>query len=168
MRANLTKIGAFGAMFAVCLFGCSRQNPNVRTAFNHSAALVGDLPYNPLQWRVIASWANTEDSTMSTLYGNDAAVSYARTNLKRNYPAGSILALVTWHQQDDPRWFGGRIPAEPKSVEFVAITASSDQRISYEYQEYEGSPLKRTSMQQAATPNDRIAFLMAQRAAVFP
>lgn len=168
MRAHLTKIGAFAAIFAACLFGCSRQNPDVRTAFNRSAALVGDLPYNPLQWRVITSWANTKDSTMSTLYGNDAAVSYARTNLKHNYPAGALLALVTWHQQADPRWFGGRIPADLKSVEFVTIAGSSGQHISYEYQEYEGSPLKRVSIQQSATPNDRIAFLMAQRAAVFP
>lgn len=168
MRARPRKLDAVAAMLVALLFGCSRQNPNIHTALNHSAALVGDLPYNPLQWRVITSWANTEDSTMSTLYGNDAAVSYARTNSKHNYPVGSLLAVVTWRQQDDPRWFGGRIPSEVKSVEFVTIAASSDRRISYEYQEYEGSPLKRLSIQQSATPNDRSAFLMAQRAAVFP
>jgi hypothetical protein len=37
-------------------------------------------------------------------------------------PAG--LALVTWHQRDDPHWFGARIPDTPVSVEFAAIAAA--------------------------------------------
>ncbi|MGA7237229.1 MAG: hypothetical protein WBY44_16205 [Bryobacteraceae bacterium] len=39
------------------------------------------------------------------------------------YPIGAVLALVTWTKQEDDRWFGARIPAEVKSVEFVGVTA---------------------------------------------
>jgi hypothetical protein len=35
------------------------------------------------------------------------------------YPAGAVLALVTWTQRDDPHWFGARIPDVPQTVEFV-------------------------------------------------
>jgi hypothetical protein len=83
-------------------------------------------------------------------------------------PAGSILSLVTWNQQEDSRWFGAKIPATPKSVEIVTVGTTSDQKPSYSYQQYEGSPLNKISEQQGATPNDRAAFLLSQRAAVMP
>ena len=40
---------------------------------------------------------------MYTLFGNDLAVQYAHTNPQHDYPAGSVLSLVTWSQQEDPR-----------------------------------------------------------------
>src|SRR5258708_7564010 len=79
------------------------------------------------------------DATMSTLYGNDVAVRYARTSAERMYPAGSVLSVVTWNQQEDPRWFGAKIPQKVGSVEFVAVTGPG----AYSYQRYEGSPLKK-------------------------
>jgi hypothetical protein len=103
---------------------------------------------------------------MSTLYGNDVAVQYARTNEQYNYPAGSILSVVTWKQQEDPRWFGARIPATVKSVEYVTVKAASDQKPSWSYQSYEGTPLKKTLAQEG--PNDRVSWLLSQRAAVMP
>ncbi len=47
-----------------------------------------------------------------------------------SYPSGSVLALITWVQRDDPHWFGGRIPDLPFSVEFVQV-APSGQTIGY-------------------------------------
>ena len=41
-----------------------------------------------------------------------------------DYKAGSVLALVTWSERDDPHWFGGRIPGMTESVEFVEVAAS--------------------------------------------
>ena len=60
---------------------------------------------------------------MSTLYGNDVAVRYARMNPQQDYPAGSVLSLVTWVQREDGHWFGAKIPGPVKSVEFVTVTA---------------------------------------------
>jgi hypothetical protein len=71
---------------------------------------------------VITQFIDRRASTMSTLYGNDAARRYARTNSQQNYPSGSVLCLVTWEQRDDPHWFGAKIPGGVKSVEFVSTT----------------------------------------------
>jgi hypothetical protein len=135
---------------------------------NERASMAGDLPANPLQWQVITSAIDKNDTTMSTLYGNDVAVRYARANSQHDYPAGSALSLVTWTQRDDSRWFGAKIPDQVKSVEFVFVEAAAAGGASYAYQKYEGSPLKRVSAQQGLTPDDRTAYLLSQRAAVMP
>lgn len=154
-----------GAVFAVGLAGCSEKtNPRVMTRLNQDAAPVGELPSNPLQGKVITSWVDKKDATMSTMFGNDVAVQYARTNAERMYPAGAVLSVVTWSQQEDPRWFGGNIPKSTKSVEFVTVTGPG----AYSYQRYEGSPLKKVASLEGNDPKDRAAFLLAQRAAVMP
>jgi len=105
---------------------------------------------------------------MSTLYGNDVAAQYARSNTQHDYSSGSVLSLVTWNQQEDPRWFGGNIPAAPKSVELVIVGSAPDHHATYAYQKYEGAPLKKVSAQEGLTPNDRAIYLLSQRAAVMP
>jgi hypothetical protein len=148
---------------AMGLAGCQEQvNPRVVARLNQDAALVGDLPSNPLGNKVITSWISKKDATMSTLYGNDVAVEAARSSSDVKYPAGSVLSAVTWEQQEDPRWFGGKIPKAPKSVEFVTVGAGAG---AYTYQRYEGSPLKRV---EEAAQDDRAVYLMSQRAAVMP
>ena len=147
------------------LGGCSdATNPRVVTRLNTDAALVGELPANPLKGRVITSWTNRQDGTMSTMFGNDAAVQYARLHADGRYPAGAVLSVVTWGQQEDPRWFGGKIPQTAKAVEFVTVTGPGGAS----YQRYEGSPLKRVASVEGSDPTDRAAVLMAQRAAVMP
>jgi len=133
--------------------------------FNRDAALPGDLPYQPFQWRVIASSVDKENATMSTLYGNDLAVNHARTN--GPYPAGAVLSLVTWHQQEDRHWFGGRIPSKVQSIEFLVVDSSSD-RPAYSYQAYEGDPLKKISARETAVTQPRIDSILSQRASVMP
>jgi hypothetical protein len=150
-------------MGLVLLVGCTRENPRVVTTLNSDAALTGELPLNPMQGKVITSWVDKQSSTMTTVFGNEVAVRYARTNQEAKYPAGSVLSVVTWNQQEDPRWFGGNIPAKAKSVEFVSVDAND-----YRYQRYEGSPLKKVAAEQGPTPNDRTAYLLSQRAAVMP
>jgi len=147
------------------LAACTRENPRVVTTLNNDATLVGVLPSNPIQGKVITSWVDRSASTMSTMFGNDIAVHYARTNPDTKYPAGSVLSVVTWNQQEDPRWFGGNIPAKTKSVEFVSIGNGAN---AYSYQRYEGSPLKKVASEDGATPNDRAAYLLNQRVAVMP
>jgi hypothetical protein len=126
------------------------------------------LPANPLQWKVITSMLNSKDSTIATLYGNDMAVQYARTHSQHDYPAGSTLALVTWSQADDARWFGAKIPNQVKSVEFVFVRVIASDGTTYTYQKYEGSPLRMLSVQEGFVPNERAGYLLAQRAAVMP
>jgi len=106
---------AFLTVFALGVFGCAGEKPKVSASLNQTASLMGELPANPLAWRVITSSASRNDSTMSTLYGNDVAVQYARANSDHKYPNGSALSLVTWTQQEDSRWFGAKIPAPVKS-----------------------------------------------------
>jgi hypothetical protein len=155
-------------MLSLSILACSNQNPVLTAAQNKGATLSADLPFNPLRGKVITSWTNKQDSTMSTLYGNDTAIQYARTNDQHNYPAGSVLSVVTWKQQEDPRWFGARIPASIQSVEYVTVKTSSDQKPSYSYQAYEGKPLKKMPPQEGPAPNDRATWLLSQRAAVMP
>jgi hypothetical protein len=146
----------------------SGSSDRVPSSINEGAALTGSLPWNPLQWNVITSFTDKPASTMSTLYGNDAAVRYARSNSQPDYPAGAVLSLVTWTQQEDPHWFGARIPRQVKAVEFVSVTAGTNNQPWYSYQGYEGSPLRKASASEGLSPGSRTAYLLSQRAAVMP
>jgi hypothetical protein len=167
MRASYL-FGAALSLGILSVIGCSSPYASVVAEPNQSAVLPGNLPSNPMQDKVITSWIDRNDSTMSTLYGNDIAVQYARTSQQQDYPSGSTLSLVTWAQQEDPRWFGAKIPAKVKSVEYVIIKTGSDQRRSYTYESYAGTPLKKTGDQQGLTPSARTTYLLSQRAAVMP
>jgi hypothetical protein len=154
-----------GVVLLAGLAGCSNEtNPRVVTRLNQEAALARGLPTNPLQGKVITSWINRQDATMSTLFGNDVAWQYARTHTETSYPAGSVLSVVTWSQQEDPRWFGGSIPQRVKTVEVVTVTEPG----AYSYQRYEGLPLSKVASVEGSDPKDRATYLLAQRAAVMP
>ena len=161
----MREIYLLGAVLAAGLVACSdKTNPRVVTRLNDEAALVGELPSNPLQGRVITSWVNKHDATMSTMFGNEVAVKYARRSAEMEYPAGAVLSVVTWSQQEDPRWFGGSIPQKPTAVEFVTVTAPG----TYSYERYEGSPLKKVASGEGPDSKEREGYLLAQRAAVMP
>jgi hypothetical protein len=157
-----------GLVLSMSLFGCASEETKISAEFNQSASLAGQLPANPLQWKVITSSIDRAGSAMSTLYGNDIAEGYARTSSLHDYPIGAELSLVTWTQIEDARWFGAKIPAQVKSVEFVTVESSPDGTRSFVYQEYAGAPLKMLSTQQSLTPSERTAFILSQRAAVMP
>jgi hypothetical protein len=86
---------------------------------NNAAAVANatNLPHQPLVWGAITMYVDPKNHTMATLYGDEAAMDAVEAH--RSYPAGAVLALVTWTQRDDPHWFGARIPDRPLSVEFV-------------------------------------------------
>jgi len=102
---------------------------------NASAALPASRPYQPLGWRPITLLVDPKTKTTSTLYGNDEAVQStnfrAGATVPTHYKGGSVLALVTWEQREDPHWFGARIPGALQSVELVSVDAagSSSYRI---------------------------------------
>ena len=164
-------VGSIIWALSACSFlfgGCSGQKPALTASVNESASLVAGLPANPLQWRIISSSLNPNDSTMATLYGNDVAVDYARSHAEHDYPENSVISLVTWSQQEDERWYGAKIPGAPKSVEFLFVKVGSDGKPSYSYELYEGAPLALRRAQQTLKPTGRVAELLSQRAAVMP
>ena len=167
MSARIGLTGVFAAVLALVLCGCGGSHA-VTASINERAVLSGNLPWNPLQWKVITSSVDKRAQTMSTFYGNDAAVQYARSNSQQNYPAGSVLSLVTWAEQEDTRWFGGNIPGQATSVEFVNVAAGANNQPSYAYESYEGSPLIRKSVLNGASPGTRAMYLLSLRAAVMP
>jgi Cytochrome P460 len=164
MRVGIKCCFAAALVLASCSCGGSRAGTS---AVNERAALIGSLPWNPLQWNVITSLVDNGASTMSTLYGNDPAVRSARGG-EKHYPAGAVISLVTWAKQEDERWFGARIPAQAKSVEFVSVTAGPAGQPSYSYQNFEGRPLSRNPANASRSPETRVAYLLSLRAAMMP
>jgi hypothetical protein len=152
----------------VMFIGCSEPNVRVKTRLNRDAEVSGELPYNPLQWEVIASTLDHNDHTLATVLGNDRAIAYARKNATHAYPAGSVLSVITWSQQEDPRWFGGNIPGKVQSVEFLEVQSGPDGRGTYLYSRYGGSPLRRLVSTEEKSPTGRAAYILGQRAAVMP
>jgi hypothetical protein len=162
----MTTIRVLAAILLLVLFGCSRSNARVQTRFNNDAELSGELPYNPLQWEVIASTLNHSDHTMATVLGNDHAIAYARKSVSHEYSAGSVISVITWSQQEDPRWFGGKIPGKVRAVEFLEVQPGTDHGRTYLYTMYGGLPLRKLISTEERTPTGRAAYLLAQRAAV--
>ncbi len=97
---------------------------------NHAAGLPASLPYQPLAWNAITMYVDPTNRTTATLYGNDVAMQAVRSRSgSLVYPAGSVLALVTWAQREDPHWFGAKIPDRPQAVEFVQVAAMGPQSL---------------------------------------
>jgi hypothetical protein len=166
---NASAVRALMLFFTAAVFsGCAQPRHQVSAELNRDASLVGNLPANPLQWKVISSSIDTNRFTISTLYGNDIAVAYARTHTEHDYSAGAILSLVTWSQKEDSRWYGAQIPSHAQSVEFLFVTAAPGGRPQYSYQQFTGSPLMKSSADETSAPNPRVAYILSQRAAVLP
>ena len=161
-------IHVLAAALLLMLIGCSQPNARVTTRFNRDAEVSGELPYNALLWEVIASTLNHNDHTLATVLGNDRAIAYARKNATHAYPAGSVLSVITWSQEEDPRWFGGNIPDNVRSVEFLEVQSGPNHGGTYLYSLYGGSPLRKLVSTEEKSPNGRAAYILGQRAAVMP
>jgi hypothetical protein len=168
MRAIAGAMCLLSGALAMGTAGCAGDASRTTATFNQGAGLAGELPMNPLAWRVISSAVDPGSGTMSTLYGNDVAIGYARTHMQHDYPSGSVLSLVSWTQAEDPRWFGGKIPSQVKSVEFVTVGAGEKGQDQYSYEAYTGNPLKKAADRPFGAPPERIAYFLSSRAAVMP
>ena len=156
------------AILSLSAHGCTGGRTGAAELVNRKASLPGGLPFNPLQWGVISSSVNAREATVSVLYGNDIAVRHARTDPRRPYPAGAVLSLVTWAQEEDPHWFGAKTPGEVKSVEFVTAEESPGLTPAYSYQMYEGAALEKKAAEDVSNPDSRIGDLLSRRALVMP
>ena len=165
MKSRITAWLACGSLITLCI-GCA-PNARVATTLNHDATLPAQV-LQPLQGTALTSWVDPAHSTMSTLFANQTAAAYARTHSDSAYPAGSALTVVTWKQQEDARWFGGRIPAKPESVERLEVIKSADGSPSYRYRKFAGDPLSTVAEESSAAANPRIVQILSFRAAVMP
>lgn len=122
-----------------------------------------ELKENPLLMHPLTSSVNPKDIIMSTLYGNDIALNYAKKNLGSNYPNGAVLYEVNWKQKPDELWFGANVPNEIISVEKITFKEEN----SSEYEVFEGKPLKKIK-RDSAIENSRKENIVSQRMAVSP
>ena len=177
MRSNMKQVllASMTLLVVLACLGCAGGEFKAPAAtLNQSATLSDGLPVNPMEWKIITSSVDRSAATMSTLYGNEIAVAYARSNAGQTYPNGAEIALVTWTQGDDDRWFGAKVPDQVKSVEFAAVEGPDTTKSQgpyerqYDYEKYEGTPLRQVIQQRALAPDDRMTALFSQRAAVMP
>ena len=109
------------------------------------------------QEQLITSTINKNQHTHSVLYGNEIAVQHARSGAPGPYPAGSVLTLATWSQQDDAHWFGAKVPDHLQSVEVVKVNANAA------YEQYQSPGWKKAD---ATLRPDRINYITQLKAAV--
>jgi Cytochrome P460 len=144
----------------VLVAGCSaHKQPGPEDLFNDQAKVAGTLPYPVMDWKAITVSVNRGAGTMATLFGNDAAVAAMRSG-EASYPAGAVVALVTWQGREDPHWFGGRIPGVPVMVETVEVGAGGAAK----YRRFAGTPL----LEQIGVDAARGAAILGMKAAFAP
>lgn len=111
---------------------------------------------------VITSFYNERTSTISLLYGNDEALAHAGKP-QVEHTAGEVFKLVTWALKGNPLWFGGNINGPVQSIETVQVAPESA-GVEYNMQRPDG----KTSENSKTDREERISFIFAQRASVFP
>lgn len=148
------------------IWGCSDQKNT--TSYNVEASLPASFKFNQMGLKVITSAINAKAKTMSVCYGNDLAVNSARAGKQDHYPPGAVIALVTWQQQEDPKWFGGNIPGNIQTVEMIKIPVSADSPGADDYHKFSGKELKETPKAEISDQQRRISYISGLRAAVMP
>jgi len=142
--------------------------PGEEIVNNQAAALPASLPYQPLDWHAITMYVDPNSHTISTLYGDDAAMqsvnAHSNASERSAYMPGSVLALVTWVLRDDPHWFGARIPTVPKSVEFVQMAASGQMN---HYRRFADENMAETHLETVEIAK-RMSFILNLAAARIP
>lgn len=119
--------------------------------------------------QVITSFHNDRTRTISVLYGNDEALAHASRERPARTPGdaspGEVFKLVTWDLKQNPLWFGSDINGGLQSVETVTVSAGESGPVIGYTKEFSGQ----TNGQNAVLSNaERISFIFAQRASVFP
>jgi hypothetical protein len=142
--------------------GCKQPAPSEADVLNVAAKLPTGLPVPVLEWRTITSGVDRVHGMSSLLTGNDVAVKYSGTDA---YPDGSVLALTTWAQRDDPHWFGARIPGSFVSLEMVTVARGTDGKLMSSYKRYVGDPAREVV---DAGVEERKAKILAMRAEEMP
>ena len=152
---------------ALFIVSCTNKMEDAGT-LNKPASLPAAFNFNKQGWKVITSFINRQQATMSTLYGNDAAFKHATTGASGNYPPGAALALVTWKQQEDKRWYGASIPGQLQTLELVSTMAANGSDTTATYHQYKGAALTLATPADSLQDNTRIKYILGQKASVLP
>ncbi len=120
------------------MYSCG-NNVNTPDNINTKASLPDSFKFNPKGLKVITTFINKEQGTMSTLFGNSLAQQKAMA-VNEKMMAGELFTLVTWKQQPDAHWFGANIPGDLQSVEVIQTT-SAGETLAINYQLYAGKYL---------------------------
>ena len=131
---------------AALLFSACSGKKEKNGILNEKASLPAAFNFTKLGVKVVTSGINHKKGLMYTLYGKPG-----------------LVALVTWGQQDDPGWYGAKIPGDLQSVELVKITAGTE-KITYQRFEGKNLVLKPDTLYQ----KDRIKFILAQKPSLMP
>ena len=145
------------------LASCS--NPTDPTELmNKEAALPSAFKFSRMGLKAVNSSINQQQSTMSTLYGNDEALAALKAG--DGVQPDEVLAYVTWKQQDDKHWFGARIPGALLSVELIKTTKKTSGDTQISYKRYEGAAL--TEVHAGADSAQHIQYIITQKPSVMP
>jgi hypothetical protein len=142
---------------------CSTPTDSVQL-INKNASLPASFNFSTLGLKVISSFINNKQNTMSTLYGNDLALNVAKAGTPVR--AGEVLAMITWKQKEDEHWFGAKIPDDLQTLEMIKTTAGQPANVNISYQRYEGKQL--TLKNDTAGNGKSIKYIFAQRPSVMP
>jgi hypothetical protein len=126
----------------VIFCGC-KSSPDADNLINTKASLPSSFNFNSLGLKVMASFVNKSQASMST-------------------QPGEFFALITWKQQADKNWFGANIPGELQSVELLRISTTNI----INYMRYKGAGLVLDT--DTLIPKKRIAFILSQQPSVMP
>ena len=121
-----------------------------------------------LEDKMICSFINKKEGTMSILYGNKIAVGFARSHTGNNYPPGAILTLVTWNRKKDDHWFGAYIPDVIQSMEKLLFDDAGKPAYSPTYEMYAGNPLIKIDGYNLNNVKERLNYILSMRASVMP
>lgn len=152
------------------LVDCGHSRPAQQEVLNTEARMPV-LPVPALDWRVAAMRVDrVQDRNIGPAQGriamltaNDQAIAHVGVG---GYPAGSVLALTTWLERDDPHWFGAKLPGTLVSLEVLRFTAGPDGPPTATYVRYAGNPLREAT--DAATAEARKAAILAMEPAAMP
>jgi len=152
------------ATFAVTLFllaGCSAP-PIADQGFNAKASMPEKFNFTKHGFKVICLLIDNKTGTMSTLYGNDAAIQTIKTANPRQ-TTGWEMALVKWQQQPNPYWYGNNIPGALLSVEMLTAGRKIND---LKYSFFEGD--KMIYKANTSQASERINFILAQKPSILP
>lgn len=114
--------------------------------------------------KVITSFANTKEQTMSVLYGNALAKKSALAGYT-THVAGERFKLVTYKQANNKYWYGSHINGEVKSIETVKSGGVKGNELSYVLEKGEAAVNKAG---QPLNVFSRINEILSHRPSVYP
>ncbi|QEM14234.1 hypothetical protein [Mucilaginibacter rubeus] len=139
------------------LCGACRQKKN--------AVLAPEYLYEVKNQKPICSLIDNKKGNILMLYGNDVALRAANYPVTKQLP-GAYYTLVTWKQKQMPGWYGTNMNGQIYTVETLKISQVAAGPLKSDYQFVPGGAYAST----VARPdrNERIRFIIDQRAAVLP